>query len=162
MICAKPLPMAYHTLVLPPGILRIRRQAAQIVGVQQQKAKIISKEQQKERGRVGQQQGREAENRFLKAWEDRHSYGISIAVRRATLHEDLHEKTDAWIDIKGYDPFRIQIKSRMTKKKEHHEFRIEGIILVSVLLADRYDEIRENTLEEIRVYLRIKHIAITF
>ncbi len=113
-------------------------------------------------GKEGQQKGREAEDRFLKAWEVRDSFVLSVTSRRATLHEDHYEKTDAWVEIKGYEPFRIQIKARHVKKIEQHEFRCNGIILVGVHPENKYEKIREDTLKQIRYLLNTERKKITF
>ena len=75
----------------------------------------------------------------------------------ATRDEDFNEKTDAWLAVKGYDPFRIQIKSRAVTKKEQNKFFREGIILIGIPPEDKLETIQDNTLKQIRKYLRINN-----
>lgn len=77
-------------------------------------------------------------------------------MRRATLQEDLYEKTDAIVETTKYGEFRIQIKSYPTTDNKFRWFCKRNIVLLSVLPEHTYKDIRENTEKAIRAYLAFK------
>ena len=151
-----------HISIIPGHVAKIMRQASVFIEQRQKKKNIELKEKQIQEGKAKRQRGKDAEDRFLKAWEGRHPLVLSLSSRRASYLEDHNEKTDAWLEIRGYPPFRIQIKAYWTTKNEQHEFRRKGIVLVSVLPAYKHETIREQTLERIRMYLRTEGKKVTF
>ncbi len=115
----------------------------------------MSKNKKNNWGEKAQKKGKEAEERFIQAWEcSRDNFPDWLQrVVRATKHEDLKEATDAWlVDVTGWRT-RVQIKRSKGlirfHRKKHPNF--VGIVVV-VSPSDTFEVIRERTLQKAKHY----------
>lgn len=98
------------------------------VRVQNGTITMVSREQQIIEGHAGNEKGKEAEQMFISAWQHERDYHA----HRATVYEDLYEKTDAWIcSLKEpWRKYRVQIKSG--KGNNPFAFYRQGLVLVEI------------------------------
>jgi len=113
----------------------------------------IARQRLAERGIAAQEQGDQAEKRFLKAWSDpKHYPSWIVSVRKATDHEDHDEATDAVITTNTGEMIRIQIKSGRVGIKLSKRHWIKGIAIVLVLPKHNDWKIRQRTIGAINAY----------
>jgi hypothetical protein len=117
------------------------------------KTGVTRKERQRlfqEYGKFSAEKGKNAEDRFIKAWEVqqdlRSGYKGFISIRRATLEEDNNEKTDAFLEVEKLGVLRIQIKAYRTNGGHFFEFCKQNIVVISILPHDTPQIILDKTM----------------
>lgn len=122
------------------------------VRVQDGKLTMISRSEQIATGHAGNEKGAKAEQMLINAWQHERDYHA----HRATVYEDLHEETDAWICSlrEPWRKYRVQIKSGTGHNP--YPFYRRGLVLVEIdVHKDTPATIRFKTHYAIREFDRV-------
>ncbi|MES2953431.1 MAG: hypothetical protein V4674_02635 [Patescibacteria group bacterium] len=106
-------------------------------------------------GVVGNRNGRISEELFVSAWSNPRYYPPWLAyVRRATKHEDYHEKTDAVMYLRDGSTLRIQVKQTRIRLYEAERLMTRPKGVVPLIVPHSYSPamIRLYTLLAIQLF----------
>jgi hypothetical protein len=103
-------------------------------------------------------QGKQAEEAFLNAWKDLKDFThLFTSVRRATEHEDLHEKTDVVMLTKKGEILRIQIKSYILTTQDRLKLIRYGVIPITIKACNSPIRIRNKTFKAIEQFQKMQN-----